>query len=149
MADDRKRGRRSWLSSKFFLLCLYVAVYAFLRFKGEIVAQQISLPSARGGVEIYRMIGPHPDMPNWRQQLWRAFFSLAMVGEEEGKKFYQDITERKQAAGYPVRQGQYGQQNQYGQQGQYVQQQGQQYMSESEQIWESIKGYIRDMLAGR
>lgn len=85
MADDRKR--RSGIRSKFFLFLVYVAAYVFLRYNGDIVIQQIALPAPGGGVEVFRMVGAHPDLPHWRQQTWRALFSLAMVGEEEGRKF--------------------------------------------------------------
>ena len=70
---------------RFVLFCLYVALYAWLRHEGEIAMQAISLPSPRG-VEVYRTIGANPSLPYWRQQLWRAFFSFLMVGEEEGRK---------------------------------------------------------------
>ncbi|MDR1745600.1 MAG: hypothetical protein LBS30_07605 [Planctomycetota bacterium] len=72
----------------FILLCLYVAAYAWLRSAGQIDMQAISLPSLRG-TDIFRMIGPNPDMPHWRQQLWRALFSLPMVVEEEARKHEQ------------------------------------------------------------
>ncbi len=69
----------------FILLCLYVAAYAWLRSAEQIVMQSVALPSVRG-TDVFRMIGPNPDMPHWRQQTWRAVFSLPMVVEEESRR---------------------------------------------------------------
>ncbi len=70
---------------RFLLFCLYVAAYVLLRVHGEIVFQQISVPSGNGGVQVFRMASAAPDIPYWRQQVWRALFSAAMVVEEEGQ----------------------------------------------------------------
>ncbi len=95
---------------KFLLLCLYVIAYILLRSSEDIVVHSIALPSPRGP-EIFRMVGPHPDLPHWRQQLWRACFSPAMVVEEEGRKLmdrgrdlYSDARGTVQDAGQAVRQ---------------------------------------------
>ncbi len=69
----------------FVLFCLYVAAYAWLRSAGDIDMQSITLPSPRGS-DVFRMVGPNPDLAHWRQQFYRAFFSLPMVVEEEGRK---------------------------------------------------------------
>lgn len=69
----------------FVLLCLYVAAYAWLRADGDIDMQSVTLPSP-GGTETFRLVGPNPELPHWRQQLYRAVFSLPMVVEEEGRK---------------------------------------------------------------
>ncbi len=70
---------------KFLLFCLYVAAYILLRTHGEIVFQQVSIPGGNGGVQVFRMASASPDIPYWRQQVWRAVFSAAMVVEEEGQ----------------------------------------------------------------
>lgn len=84
MADDRRRS--SGFGFKFFLFLVYVAAYGFLRYQGEITVQQIPLSTPGGGTEIFRVIGANMHLPHWRQQTWRAVFSLAMVCEEEGVK---------------------------------------------------------------
>lgn len=69
----------------FVLFCLYIAAYAWLRSAGDIALQSIALPGVRG-TEIFRMIGPNPELSHWLQQFYRAVFSLPMVVEEEGRK---------------------------------------------------------------
>ncbi len=84
MADSRKKPFFLF-RPKFLLLCLYIAAYCLLRMHGEIVYQQISVPGGNGGVQVYRMASANPGLPYWRQQVWRAVFSAAMVVEEEGQ----------------------------------------------------------------
>lgn len=69
----------------FVVFCLYIAAYAWLRSVGDIDLQSITLPSGRG-MEVFRMVGPSPELAHWRQQTYRAIFSLPMVVEEEGRK---------------------------------------------------------------
>ncbi len=85
MAAEQHRKPFFLFRPKFVLFCLYVAAYAWLRSAGDIDLQSISLPSPRG-TEVFRMIGASPELPHWRQQLYRAVFSLPMVVEEEGRK---------------------------------------------------------------
>ncbi len=70
----------------FVLFLLYCGAYWYLRTHGEIAVQSVFLP----GAQVYRAVSPHPEIPFYRQQAWRALFSLPMVAEEEGRK----LTER-------------------------------------------------------
>lgn len=130
MSDERRR--KSWLRSKIFWLFLYVIAYLLLRAKGEVAVQQIALPAPGGGVEVFRMVGAHPDLPHWRQQLWRALFSFAMVGEEEGKKFL-DKNNRGGSSG--------GAGGSYDNSVSGV-------VDGAERMWEDAKRYVRDAFSG-
>lgn len=89
---------------RFVLLCLYVAAYICLRNYEEIAVQSVFLPTGNGAA-VYRVVSPHPDLPYYRQQLWRAFFSLPMVVEEEGRKLSKQGRELYKGAEGTVREG--------------------------------------------
>ncbi len=84
MAEQHRKGFFLF-RPKFLLLCLYVLAYILLRMKDEIVYQEISVPARNGGAQVFRMASAAPAIPFWRQQVWRAIFSAAMVAEEEGQ----------------------------------------------------------------
>lgn len=69
----------------FVMFCLYIAAYCWMRSVGDIALQSVPVTSPRG-VEMFRMIGPSIELAHWRQQVYRALFSLPMVVEEEGRK---------------------------------------------------------------
>ena len=85
MADSRGGHRSLLFNPKFLMFCLYVTAYIALRLYGEIVLQQVRAPLANGGIGEFRMVSASPALPHWRQQVWRAVFSAAMVVEEEGE----------------------------------------------------------------
>ncbi|MCD8352516.1 MAG: hypothetical protein LUC93_18075 [Planctomycetaceae bacterium] len=103
MAADRKPF--FLFRPRFLLLCLYVAAYWILRNYGEVAIQSVFLPSP-AGTQVYRIVGPNPDLPHYRQQLWRALFSLPMVAEEEGRKLTDRGREIYDNAEGTVREGQ-------------------------------------------
>lgn len=101
MASDRNHKPFFLFRPGFVLLLLYVAAYWCLRNYGEIVVQSVFLP----GSHVYRVVSPHPEIPQYRQQLWRALFSLPMVAEEEGRKLSERGREVYQNAEGTVRDG--------------------------------------------
>jgi hypothetical protein len=89
MATDHNHKPFFLFRPGFVLFLLYCGAYWWLRTNGEIVVQSVFLP----GSQVYRAVSPHPEIPFYRQQLWRALFSLPMVAEEEGRK----LTDRGRA----------------------------------------------------
>lgn len=85
MADTTHRRGFFLFRPKFLLFCLYVAAYVMLRMHDEIILRQIAVPGRTVRGDVFEMAMPHPGLPRWRQQLWRALFSAAMVVEEEGQ----------------------------------------------------------------
>jgi hypothetical protein len=86
MASDHNHKPFLLFRPGFVLLLLYCGAYWCLRNAEEIVVQSVFMPGSRA----YRVVSPHPEIPFYRQQLWRALFSLPMVAEEEGRR----VTER-------------------------------------------------------
>jgi hypothetical protein len=83
------------LKPNFLLFCLYVMFYLTLRGNGEIIHQAADV---RAGAESRRIhiVGAEQNIPRWRRQAYRIFFSPLMVAEEEGRVL---LAEGKNAAG--------------------------------------------------
>lgn len=73
------------LRPRFLLFCLYFMGYLALRGNGEIVHQFVSAQRQEGAGREY-IVGPNPEVPRWRRQTYRVFFSPMMVAEEEGRR---------------------------------------------------------------
>lgn len=83
MSDHRERYANS--RRRFFMLCLYVGAYATLRYHGELVEQNFNMPT-QFGIHAQQGLGANPNLPYWRQQMYRAVFSLPMVIEEQANR---------------------------------------------------------------
>lgn len=112
--DNNQQARRH----RFLMLCLYVAAYATLRYHGEVVVQNVNMPT-QFGIQTQQMVSAHPNLPYWRQQLYRAVFSLPMVIEEQGNR----AARSAQGAAYGAAQGATGGNNMYAPRQQYAPQQ--------------------------
>ncbi len=72
------------LRPRFLLFCMYIMLYITIRSTGEIVYQSVSVEGFPPRRE--HIVGADYGAPRWRRQLYRVFFSPAMVAEEEARR---------------------------------------------------------------
>ncbi|MDR1535475.1 MAG: hypothetical protein LBU64_10325 [Planctomycetota bacterium] len=92
-----ENGNSPALKINFLLFCLYVMFYLTLRGNGEIIHQEVDLRTG-GGIARIHIVGAGQEIPRWRRQAYRIFFSPLMVAEEEGRHF---LAEGRELMGMP------------------------------------------------
>lgn len=82
--SDESRGSILF-HPRFLLFCLYVMGYLTLRAYGEIVYRPADM-QVGGRIVREHVVGSSLNVPRWRRQAYRVFFSPLMVAEEEGRR---------------------------------------------------------------